>query len=286
MAMRSDLPVSPRPVRDLLRRLIKAPASLAIISPAVLILGSYLAWNKWGSQHVAQQYYGVELSAIQVTSPPAYVRSDVTQSVYQDTAMGGLSLLDRTATAKIASAFSMHPWVRNVSSVRKLPGGSVDVRLEYREPVAMTRVFKPHYAANEKYYLPIDGEGVLLPSEEFSRSETRDFIHINVPGADSNQRPGSRFGDSRVEAAAKLAAILAPFRDQAGIKSIEVGGDPRLSEVPQLELTTQTGQRIWWGSTPGYESPGERTTEMKLQTLLSPEHESVSDLRMASRPGQ
>ncbi|TWT54299.1 Cell division protein FtsQ [Rubripirellula amarantea] len=281
--MRSEEPESNRPIRDVLRQLIKAPAALAIIWPAVLILGGYLAWHKWGSQHVAQQYFGVELSAIQVTPPPSYVRSDVAKSVYQDTAMDGLSLLDRTASAKIASAFSMHPWVRNVSSVRKLAGGTIDVRLEYREPVAMTRVFKPQYADHEKYYLPVDGDGVLLPSEEFSRSETRDFIHINVPGADSNQRPGSRFGDSRVEAAAKLAEVLAPFREQVGIKSIDVGGDPRLSEVPQLELTTHDGRRIWWGSPPGFEPPGERTTEMKLHTLLSPERDTVSDLRMASR---
>ena len=280
--MRNELPESSnRPIRDLIRRLIKAPAALAILWPAVLVLGGYLAWHRWGAQHVAAGIGGVRADAIQVSDPPKYVRSDVIGSVYNDTAMGGLSLMDRTATSKIAAAFSMHPWVRDVLSVRKLPGGIVDVRLDYRMPVAMARVFKPQYASNEKYYLPIDGEGVLLPSEEFARSETRDFIHIEISGADSNNRPGTKFGDRRVEAAAALAEILVRFREQAEIRSIQVVGDPRFNDVPQLEIETSDGGHFQWGNPPGMEAPGEATAEMKIQTLLKADASETLDLRMA-----
>ncbi|KAA1262330.1 hypothetical protein LF1_48940 [Rubripirellula obstinata] len=279
--MRNELPESNRPIRDLIRRLIKAPAALSILWPAILILGGYLAWHRWGAQHVAAGLGGVRAEAIQVTEPPMYVRSDVINSVYNDTAMSGLSLMDRSATSKIAAAFSMHPWVRDVLSVRKLPGGVVDVRLDYRLPVAMTRVYKPQYASSEKYYLPIDGEGVLLPSEEFARSETRDFIHIEIPGVDSNNRPGTKFGDRRVEAAAALAEILKPFREQAEIRSIQVVGDSRFNDVPQLEIETTDGRRFAWGNPPGLEAPGEATAEMKVQTLLQADKTATLDLRMA-----
>ena len=279
--MRNELPESKRPIRDLIRRLIKAPAALAILWPVLLVMGGYMAWHRWGAQHVAAGLGGIRVESIQISDPPKYVRSDVVGSVYNDTAMSTLSLMDRTATSKIASAFLLHPWVRDVLSVRKLPGGVVDVRLDYRMPVAMARVFKPQYSANEKYYLPIDGEGVLLPSEEFARSETRDFIHIEIPGADSNNRPGTKFGDRRVEASAALAQMLTPFREQAAIKSIEVVGDSRFSDAPQLAIVTTDGRHFPWGNPPGMEAPGEATAEMKIQTLLKADGSEAVDLRMA-----
>lgn len=280
--MRSPEPESTRPIRNLMRRLIKAPAALAILWPAILIVGGYVAWHRWGSVHVAKNYCGIEPTSIQVSDPPAYIRTNVVTTVYRDTAMEGLSLLDRHATAKIAAAFSMHPWVRNVVSVRKLPGGMVKVRLEYRRPVAMVQVFKPGGNDKVKYYFPVDGDGVLLPTSEFSRAETRQFIHIEVPGVYSTNAVGTPFGDSRVEAASKLAEVLTPFQEQAHILGIGVYGDPRQVPVPQLELTTTSGGRLFWGSPPGEELPGEPTVEMKLRTLLSMGGDQNADLRMAS----
>ena len=170
MAMRSSESEKHRPIRDLLRRLIKAPAALSILWPALLIVGGYVAWHRWGSDHVASQYSGIDPTLIEVTQPPAYVRTNIVKAVYRDTAMEGLSLLDRQATAKIASAFSMHPWVRSVVSVRKLPGGVIDVRLEYRTPVAMVHVFKPDPADTGSYFFPVDGDGILMPGTEFAPS--------------------------------------------------------------------------------------------------------------------
>lgn len=283
MAMRSSEPEMRRPIRDLIRRLIKAPAALAVIWPVLLVVGGYVGWHKWGAEHVGANLMGVSVEDIQVSPLPAYVRDDVVQTVYRDTAMDGLSLMDRAATAKIASAFALHPWVRKVRSVRKLPGGTIDVSLEYREPVAMARIYKPHYGNDEKWYLPIDGQGVLLPTEQFVDGEASKFIMIDVPGVDSTNRPGSMFGDPRVEAAASLAEILAPAREKLGIQTILATGDSRIDRVPQLELSTVDGQRFFWGSPPGQETPTEATAVEKLQRLLS-EGNQTTNLRMAT-PG-
>lgn len=258
----------PRPVRSLLRRLIQAPAVLSFLWPAILIGGGYLAWHRWGAEHVAKQYYGVDPTLIEITSPPAFVRSDVVQTVYQDTAMEGLSLLDHQATAKIASAFSTHPWVRRVVSVRKLPGGCVDVRVDYRTPVAMVKVAMRDSKSESVGFFPIDGDGVLLPPTDFSSAETSTFIHIEVPGAYPTGGAGSAFGDVRIEAAAHLAALIAQYRELGGIATIGTEGDPRQSPVPQLVIVTKDGRSIRWGSPPGSELRGESSATMKLKLLL------------------
>ena len=283
--MRSNEAEEARPIRDLLRRLIKAPAALSVLWPALLIVGGYSAWHRWGSDHVASQYSGIDPTLIQVTEPPPYVRTNVVKEVYRETGMEGLSLLDRQATAKIASAFSMNPWVRGVVSVRKLPRGVIDVRLEYRKPVAMVHVLMPDPSDTNSWFYPVDGDGVLLPGDDFASSDTRKYLYIEVPGVFTNSLEGTRFGDRRVEAAARLADALAPYRDAAKLRSIGVHGDPRDIDVPQLELTLQDGTRVFWGSPPGSERPGEHTVQMKLRALLDADSEHRSDLRMASPRG-
>ena len=292
MAMKSPHSENPRPFIKLLRRLIKAPAALSIVWPALLIVAGYLAWHHWGADHVADKFYVVDPSLIKITEPPPYVRTDVVESIYQDTAMEGLSLLDPQATAKIAAAFSMHAWVKRVVSVRKLPGGVIDVHLLYRRPVAMVLVEKPDKDNSQDYFFfPVDEQGVLLPTHEFARAEIMQFIHIVVPGVYATGSAGSPFGDARVESAARLAAVLADFREEAGVLSIDVPGDPRINKTPQLELTTTERQasgevvtrKRFWGSPPGLEPPGESTVEMKLHTLLNSDASEHADLRIASQ---
>ncbi len=282
MATRSANSEKQRPLRRLLGRLIKAPAAFAVLWPVLLIVGGYAAWHRWGAVHVAGKYSGIDPTLIQVTSPPAHVRTNVVKTVYRDTAMEGLSILDRQATAKIASAFSMHPWVRKVIGVRKLPGGQIAVRLEYRTPVARVHVYKPNDPDNRSYFFPVDGEGVLLPGNEFAEAETRNYIYIEVPDVYTSNAVGTPFGDAAVEAASALASVLSPYREKTQIRSIGIHGDPRQTEVLQMELTMQSGARMTWGSPPGSEVPGEPTVQMKLKSLLGADLRQDADLRVAS----
>ncbi|WP_246151908.1 cell division protein FtsQ/DivIB [Rubripirellula reticaptiva] len=284
--MRSSEPDQTRPLHDALRRLIKAPAALSVLWPALMIVGGYVSWHQWGAEHVVGPYQGVAVEQIHISPPPPFVRSDIVKSVYRDTAMEGLSLMDRQATAKIASAFSMHPWVRSVTSVRKLSGGIVDVRLDYRRPVAMVQVYRSVDGVRDRFFFPVDGQSVLLPTSEFTRSETAQFIHIDVPGADSANAEGMPFGDTRVAAAAILAEALAPIREQTGVVGISVTGDPRRVQVPQLELTMQNNARHYWGSPPGMELPGEASAEMKLRALMATDRTKSSDLTVARAPAR
>lgn len=284
MAMRSSKANDQSTAVEMIRAVFNSPVVMVLFWPSVLLVLGLSAWHYWGSNHVAKQYHGLVPEKIQISPQPDYVRSDIVQAVYRDTAMQGLSLLDRQATTKIAAAFSMHPWVRKVVGVRKLPGGEIDVRLLYRRPVAMVHVYKPDPSDDRSYFFPVDGDGVLLPTSEFTTSETSHYLYIEVPGVYTTNPVGSAFGDARVEAAARLAEYLSPYREEVGIRSIGVYGDPRQMEIPQLELVTPGEKRIFWGSPPGVEPPGEATAKMKLKRLKASDPEQLTDLRIAAPP--
>ncbi|EMI58167.1 cell division protein FtsQ/DivIB [Rhodopirellula sallentina] len=281
----SDADAPPSKIRWI-ASLVAAPVILSILWPAILLVAGYAAWQQWGSHYVAHKYYGVKAEAIRVTSPPEYVRSDIVDTVYQDAAMDKLSLMDQQACAKIASAFSSNAWVRRVVGVRKLAGGRLDVRLEYRQPVAMVHVISRHPDRSGAGFFAIDGEGVLLPDTDFSPSETLRYLHIIVPGAYPTGGVGSEFGDSRVQAAALLAHLLHPYREQLGITSIGVHGDLRQNPVVQLQIAGKNGERWFWGSPPGAEAQTEPPAMMKLQSLIdgAPSDSDLRQVQYATAP--
>ena len=282
MAMKSSQSEGPRPVRDMIRRLVSAPAALSILWPILLIIGGYVGWHRWGAEHVSQQFYGIDPSLLQVTAPPDHVRSDLVETIYRDTQLHQLSLLDRQATAKIASAFATHPWVREVFSVRKLPDGVIDVQIDYRHPVAMVHVISQHRDVKDDAFFAVDGGGYLLPTADFTPDETLQYIHIRIPGIYPTGAVGGPFGDHRVTAAAKLAELLHPHREELDLLSIDVNGDMRSSQVPQLGLTTRSGTHPFWGSPPGMERPDEPDAAIKIRTLLGGQAGPNPDLRIAT----
>ncbi len=268
---------SQRPARRILQRLVKAPAAWAMIWPAALVIGGYVAWQNWGAVHVSKKYYGIAPAKIHVTARPEYISSDIATSVYSDSRLDQLSLLDPSAAARIASAFSFHPWVHRVIAVRKLPGGEVDVHLQYRRPVAMVFVISRHSEVQGRSFFAIDEEGVLLPTSEFSREETMKYVHIEVPDVYPTGGIGSNFGDARITGAAKVAAAMEPHRQILKLQSIRLDETSRTAPVPQYEFSTSDGRDFFWGSPPGEEMYGEPKSDVKIRQLIE---------RVASEPGK
>lgn len=240
-----------------------------MVWPAALVIGGYIAWHKWGAEQVSKKYYGIDPASIHVTARPDYISTDIANTVYSDTRLDQLSLLDPAAAARIASAFSFHPWVRRVVAVRKLPGGKVDVHLQYRRPVAMVFVISRHpEILGRRSFFAIDEDGVLLPPTEFSSDETMNYLHIEVPDVYPTGGIGSSFGDNRVIGAAKVAAAVEPHREQLKISSIRLADSSRTSPVPQYQLYTTQGRDFFWGSAPGAELYGEPLSDAKVRQLL------------------
>ena len=268
---------SQRPARRILQRLVKAPAAWAMVWPAALVIGGYVAWQNWGAQHVAKKYYAITPEKMHVTARPDYIDTDIAPTVYSDSRLDQLSMLDPSAAGRIASAFSFHPWVHRVLAVSKLPGGEVDVHVQYRRPVAMVFVISRHSEVQGRSFFAIDEEGVLLPTKEFSREETMNYVHIEVPDVYPTGGVGSTFGDARITGAAKVAAAIEPHRAILKLKSIRLDETSRTAPVPQYEFSTSDGRDFFWGSPPGEEMYGEPKSDIKIRQLIE---------RIASDPGK
>jgi hypothetical protein len=262
----------------------RAPAVLALLWPTLLVVGGYVAWHRWGADHVGRQFFRLEPAQVELTEQPAYIRSDIREQVFASTGLRELSLLDHQATARIAQAFATHPWIRQVIRVCKEAGGTIEIQVQYRQPVAMVLFYSQHPEVKGWAYDPVDAEGIVLPQGDFDQTETKDYLVIRIPDVYSTGTPGFPFGDRRVAAAAALAGLLADFRERLDLREIrlasEGGSDPL---HPAFELVTQQGKTLIWGKAPGDESRGEPPASAKLKTLLeSPT--ATRDLRMAAPP--
>ncbi len=243
---------------------------MAMLWPVLLVMGGYVAWHRWGAEHVSRKFYGLDMGMIHVTQRPEHITTDITEVVYRDSQLQQLSMIDPAATARIASAFASNVWVSRVVAVRKLPGGKVDVHLQYRAPVAMVFVINRHPEAQGRpAFFAVDPEGVLLPTTEFSFEHTMRYLHIEIPDVYPTGGFGSSFGDPRVAGAAQLAALLSPLRETLNLQSIQIHPSSRTSPVPQYQLMTHSGEAILWGSAPGQELAGERKVDAKLRDFVN-----------------
>ena len=184
--------------------------------------------------------------------------------------------MDDNLVDRIKEAFSQHPWVAKVRSVRKLhPGAagsvSVKVELDYRRPVCTVEVPGKAWA--------VDAEGVVLPSEDFSPLEATHYLHVLGVDREPTIPTGRRWGDARVVGGAEIAAALGPVWESMKLKQIaplaadpaaaaNAGGDSgRRSIEPVFALFTRGGTRIVWGYAPGANVLGEIPADVKVARL-------------------
>src|SRR5262249_34662295 len=141
----------------------------------------------------------------EMTELPPWIHTEVKvfkSNVLRDAGLDGeLSLLDKELTVRMAQAFAMHPWVAKVTRVSKQSSSGVMVEIVYRRPVAM--VVRPGPGL-----LPVDAEGVVLPTEDFSPVEAQGYLRIAEITTSPAGQIGSRWGDLHVTGAAQIAAVL------------------------------------------------------------------------------
>lgn len=267
-------------------RVARAPLVFALLWPALLAIFGYWAWQSWGARHVGKFIARVETSQIELTPRPDYIppQVDLTEQVLSTTSLGEMSLLDRQVSVRIAQAYATHAWVERVLSVRVGSGGQIQVQLRYREPVAMVRHMSQHPEVEGWAYYPVDKSGIVLPPDAFTPADARGYLEINIRDVVPRGAPGFSCGDSRVAAAATLAAILKPYREHLGLAAIELhrGNDPQARNLA-FDLVTQNGRRVVWGSPPGAEPADEPDTAMKMKLLLQSPSPGT-DLRVAALP--
>ena len=235
------------------------PGRAALI---VLVLGGlffggwYLAWDKVRSRVMNSGENRVGPAQVEITPPPKWINSDIRGEVFREPSLGGpLSIMDDDLTDRIAAAFALHPWVARVRSVKKQAPALVKVDLEYRQPVCMVEV--------PGGLLPVDAEGVLLPSGDFSPIEAGRYPRVVGVDRKPTGPAGRRWGDACVIGGAEIAAAFGPLWDELKLQRIAPMPDPAAAVAGAavgakgdanrrpgeftFALFTRGGTRIYWG---------------------------------------
>jgi hypothetical protein len=251
-----------------LRRVIAAitgprrPLALSLLLLAVFFGSWYLVWRDVRGHVLASSQYVVGPQDVEITPLPPWIHSDIRADAYRTASLDGpLSVLDDRLTERIASAFSLHPWVAKVRRVSKRYPARVQIDLDYRRPVLMVQV--------PGNLLPVDPRGVLLPGGDLSAVEKSRFPCL--VGVD--RRPlgtaGEAWGDARVAGAAAIADALADAWQELKLAQIVPlpPGSSGVAEDSMYALLTRSGTRIIWGRPPGENTPGEPSAADKVAWL-------------------
>jgi cell division septal protein FtsQ len=234
----------------------------AAIAGMALVAGSLALWAKVRPHVQSQPEYLARVSDLEITAPPAWIHADIRAEVIRDTGLPSeLSILDDRLINRLSQAFSLHPWVSRVAAVRTAYPVHIAVDLDYRRPVAMVEV--------SGGLLPIDADGVLLPTEDFTPEQAREYPRAAGVSSTPLGPVGTHWGDPKVEAASKLADSLADDWQQFGLRRILVREETTAEAGRRLvlDLITRGGITLVWGSPLGSEvaselKPAEKRTRL------------------------
>ncbi len=252
------------------------PGGALLFAVFTLIVLGYFGWYYYGAEHLDQALYSLRLEKLSVTPQPDWIKTKVADEVYRNGRLDRISLLDPRATASIAQAFETHHWVRTTSRVSKSVGEKVAVDLIYRRPVAMIYVEKqsndPQTGDVQAGFFPIDNEGTMLPTGDFTKDDVRKYFIIYAQNAHPAGDIGLPYGDVRIMEALSLCEFLEKYREPYGLEVIEIHQDNLTSGPSPWSLSAFTRDKrreIIWGHAPRLENSGELPADEKLKRLLA-----------------
>ncbi|HEX4146734.1 MAG TPA: hypothetical protein VHY91_24770 [Pirellulales bacterium] len=231
---------------------------------AVCAVGWKMLWESVREQVISAVDNRIDPEQIEITPLPAWIHTDLKAEVMRDASLDGpLSLLDPELTVHVARAFALHPWVAKVERVSKQAPAGVAVELIYRRPVAMVEVPGPAL-------LPVDADGVLLPTADFSPTEALHYLRIAEITTSPLGPVGTRWSDTHVAGAARIAAVL--LEDWETLKLYQIVSAARQVDASGVEsdtyeLYTRERTRVDWGRPPGAETGTEAKAAQKVERL-------------------
>jgi hypothetical protein len=224
----------------------------------------YVVWQQVRGHVLSSTDYQLEPQKIVITPAPAWIRADVKAEVLRDAGFNApLSLLDEELTLHLASAFAAHPWVAHVVRVSKRYPAGLEVTLAYRKPVAMVEV-------QSDSALPVDVQGVVLPSGDFDAAEAALYPRIGEIHTTPSGPVGTRWGDPCVAGAAQIAAVVAAdWKSLDFFRIVPAGRKPggRNGVEYAYSILTHSGTKVVWGRAPSTDLPGELPSDDKLAAL-------------------
>jgi len=229
----------------------------ALVMLAVAVGLGWTAWSRLGHRVRGSADLVLVPESVTLEGVAPWIRGDLKMEALRDASLAdGLPLDDPELVRRLARAFDMHPWVREVLGVEVRHPAAAVIRVRCREPVAMVAV--------PGGLLAVDADGVVLPSEDFTAESAATYPKVTGVVSGPRGAVGFPWGDPLVEQAAALAAALGP--DWARLGLVECR--PVAGRQPTAwELVSDKGRTIVFGSAPGQEQAGEPTAAAKIGRL-------------------
>ena len=99
----------------------RAGVGAIVVAVAALALG-WLAWSRLGERVRGDSDLVLHPAAIRLEGAAPWIRADLKAEALRDASLDrGLPLDDPELVRRLARAFAMHPWVREVVAVRVRP---------------------------------------------------------------------------------------------------------------------------------------------------------------------
>ncbi|MBN2579593.1 MAG: hypothetical protein JXB10_11435 [Pirellulales bacterium] len=219
----------------------------------ILFLGAffialYAGWKILAPQLIREERYVLSPEDFQLPSPPPWIQTNLREEVFRELSRDHRpSLLDRDLADRVAAAFQRQPWIAEVHKVRPLPSGRVEVAVTYRRPVLMVEVAGG--------VLPVDVQGVRLPTGGFTPLEAAKYPHLSGVDRPPPSVAGGRWMDGRVLGGAGIAAALLPVWEKYQLQRIvplpeqsSPGGNAPANGEDSFVILTRGGKRIFWGA--------------------------------------
>lgn len=165
--------------------------------PMLLGVALFMGCVVWAGLEASAQLrdhdrYMIRISDIECKPPPGAEREEFISEVrYLANLPDRVASLEEGLAARVAEAFSKHPWVEMVERVELRPNGPLSVTLKYRRPVLQIV-----YAGVVRV---VDRHGIVLPaSAETVGLPVYDGVPSKGPGP-----VGTQWNDRDVVSAAK-----------------------------------------------------------------------------------
>ncbi|MCE2810044.1 MAG: hypothetical protein LW850_06535 [Planctomycetaceae bacterium] len=160
-------------------RAIPKAAILSMVGPMALLLAGYLGWRFYGAKALDTTYYALKKENIHLSYRPPWLKSDIVAEVFEQRELGRMSLLDDLTSTVIAREFDAHPWIKKTHRVHRMAGGQIMISAEFRQPVAMVHcdadLDSTSGGIGQESFLPVDSEGILLPTKDFSQEDIPNY---------------------------------------------------------------------------------------------------------------
>jgi hypothetical protein len=260
---KKNAPPPPEPPSGILTLLRQSGLGTLVVVCGLLAGTGWFLWQQVHRTVAARGDYLLDLNEIELPPKPAWIRADVRAEALRDASLDPpLSLINTSLPERLAKAYSLHPWVSRVDGVQITYPAHANIKLQYRQPVAMVEL------ANG--LLPIDSAGTLLPPSDFENHPDvlkypRFAVNVGSPTAPA----GTVWENPLVLGGAQISAALTPLWNQAALQRLRWVED--LANVGSITrhyvLETKNGGTLIWGQAPGREHVGELPAADKIAAL-------------------